>query len=77
MSTSLNAFQRITKLSALSPLRGERAWTQDVWEGWEDENENGYPRLTPFLGRPSTPVPEPERFVSRRGKYCITQGFVY
>ena len=73
MSTSLSAFQRIERLSALSPLRGERAWAQDIWEGWEDENEIGYPRLTPFLGRPSTPV---ERLVSREGKYCIAQGFV-
>lgn len=76
MFTSLSAFQRIERISALSPLRGERAWVQDIWEGWEDENENGYPRLTLFLGRPSTPVPEAERRVSMGGKYCATQVFV-
>ena len=76
MFTSLSAFQHIEGLSALSPLRGERAWAQDVWEGWEDEKENGYPRLTPFLGRPLTTVPESEHRLSIGGKYSVTQGFV-
>ena len=49
-------------------MRGERAWIQDILDGWEDENENGYPRLTQFLGRRSTPVPEPERLLSMGGK---------
>ena len=70
MPTSLGALQRIEILSALSPMRGERAWIQDILDGWEDENENGYPRLTPFLGRRSTPVPEPKRLLSMGGKYC-------
>jgi hypothetical protein len=70
MFTPISILQRIEILSALSPMRGERAWVQDILEGWEDETENGYPRLTPFLGRRSTPVPEPERLLSRGGKYC-------
>jgi hypothetical protein len=53
-------------------MRGERAWVQDILEGWEDETENGHPRLTPFLGRRSTPVPvpKPEPLLSMRGKCC-------
>jgi hypothetical protein len=68
MFTSLSAFQRIEILSAVSPTRGELAWVQDIMDGWEDENENGHPRLTPFLGRPSTP--QPQNPLSMEGKYC-------
>jgi hypothetical protein len=69
MSTSLDALERIQFLSALSPNRGERAWVQDILEGWEDGSVDEYTRLTPFLRRPSTPVSAYGLVSSTEGEY--------